>query len=77
VISDGFTGSFGITFGLRKVMFGDWVRSIEIAVFPVDSWEFLGVNGPARQSFYRAAGFVADGAVQVEFGVRAISMARR
>jgi len=47
VISDGFTGSFGITFGLRKVMFGDWVRSIEIAVFPVDSWEFLGANVPA------------------------------
>ena len=47
MISDGFIGSVGITFDLRKGTFGDWVRSTEISVFPVDSWEFLGANVPA------------------------------
>jgi len=53
-------------------------RLLELVVEPgrpAQLW--VAEQNPRAQSFYGAAGFVADGAVQVELGVRAIRMVRR
>jgi len=48
---------------IRRATDGPWTRVVRAAL-------------KTDISFYGAAGFVADGAVQVEFGVRAIRMVR-